>query len=267
MSDVTSRASNGDREIPKRLRRRWPLQSAFFVASAASAFVLLLTCGCWVRSYYTADELVRLAVHLNGRVFSDRLDIVTWRGRVTVTRFWEVAPTGASPKQVASWWLTTAQDNDRTMGAAVFVRHARLWQGSAAAYLFCTDLPSRAIVDRDRGTARLLGVAFKKVVSEQLERGDDGSLEFVPGNLVYVSVPYAWPAALAAIWPVVAATRLLGRRRRPRPGMCPKCGYDLRYTPARCPECGCQTPIRLGHNGSSEADLSVGKADSGKSGR
>jgi hypothetical protein len=48
-------------------------------------------------------------------------------------------------------------------------------------------------------------------------------------------------------WSLVAATALLPAawgahrwrsRRRARPGLCPRCGYDLRATPGQCPECG-----------------------------
>ena len=52
-------------------------------------------------------------------------------------------------------------------------------------------------------------------------------------------VPW-WPLFLA-FTPLPAAkalTPLARRLRRPRPGRCPQCGYDLRATPDRCPECG-----------------------------
>ena len=53
----------------------------------------------------------------------------------------------------------------------------------------------------------------------------------------YVTVPY-WLIAVPAV--ILCATRLARyvRSRRPRPGMCPRCGYDLRATPEGCPECG-----------------------------
>jgi hypothetical protein len=54
-------------------------------------------------------------------------------------------------------------------------------------------------------------------------------------NIWVVGVPHGLIAALAIVLP---ASWLRMRRKRPRPGVCAACGYDLRATPDRCPECG-----------------------------
>jgi hypothetical protein len=46
-----------------------------------------------------------------------------------------------------------------------------------------------------------------------------------PGGLFWIARPVF---ASAAHW----------QRLRPRSGLCPTCGYDLRAKPGRCPECG-----------------------------
>ena len=56
---------------------------------------------------------------------------------------------------------------------------------------------------------------------------------------VTVAQAYVWGAALlASIAPALQVRRYLRHRRRPPPGACRTCGYDLRATPERCPECG-----------------------------
>jgi hypothetical protein len=51
----------------------------------------------------------------------------------------------------------------------------------------------------------------------------------------FVNLPY-WFLALAPA--LFAVLMILRRRRKLSPGLCPRCGYDLRATPDCCPECG-----------------------------
>jgi rubrerythrin len=52
-----------------------------------------------------------------------------------------------------------------------------------------------------------------------------------------LEIPFWELALLAALLPAVWIARRW-RQRRPPPGHCRVCGYDLRATPERCPECG-----------------------------
>jgi hypothetical protein len=62
------------------------------------------------------------------------------------------------------------------------------------------------------------------------------------GKPVYItaaSQAHVWILALvSAVAPALSVRRTLRELRRPRPGACARCGYDLRATPDRCPECG-----------------------------
>lgn len=39
-------------------------------------------------------------------------------------------------------------------------------------------------------------------------------------------------------WPAIGVARAVRQARRARPGVCVRCGYDLRASPQQCPECG-----------------------------
>lgn len=66
--------------------------------------------------------------------------------------------------------------------------------------------------------------------SQKIERQD-----LVSRNVV---VPHWFLCAVFALIPAFQLHRLFVRKQQP--GMCSKCGYDLRATPDRCPECGCK---------------------------
>lgn len=67
---------------------------------------------------------------------------------------------------------------------------------------------------------------------------DPATGHFYISGLPRFLIPYGLVAPLTLLPPAVWTIAQLRRRRSPRTGLCPTCGYDLRATPTRCPECG-----------------------------
>jgi hypothetical protein len=53
-----------------------------------------------------------------------------------------------------------------------------------------------------------------------------------------LSVPFWFVLVCFAIAPAMRLMHELRRRSRGKPGLCAKCGYDLRASSGQCPECG-----------------------------
>ena len=57
-------------------------------------------------------------------------------------------------------------------------------------------------------------------------------------NALKIYVPFWFIILVMAVLPVWRILRLMRAKLALRPGLCRRCGYDLRATPDRCPECG-----------------------------
>jgi hypothetical protein len=66
------------------------------------------------------------------------------------------------------------------------------------------------------------------------------SEQFPSGNDRFVALRLPLPPLILLFWlaPLWMIWKLSTRLRRPAPGTCAFCGYNLRATPNRCPECG-----------------------------
>jgi hypothetical protein len=64
----------------------------------------------------------------------------------------------------------------------------------------------------------------------------------VPSRKVWALYVPAWFLCAIDVLSACPFAAFLLRKRLRRPGVCSRCGYDLRATPDRCPECGTPPP-------------------------
>jgi hypothetical protein len=183
------------------------LPRLFFHASSMLSLLAFLTVLiAWPRSYWKGDQ----AGFIRTRHLADECVSVTWcfdTGRGAVRGYWSrVSYDGTAEGR--TWW--------RANPPGVVRFHHRY------------DNPKRP-TEPPPGGVRFLGQAgfgYKR----------DGWKNFQTTTVRMVIVPMYALAIATAILPLFWFRGL--KKRRPRPGHCPACGYDLRATPDRCPECG-----------------------------
>jgi hypothetical protein len=171
-------------------------------ATALSLVLCVATVALWVRSYRLAD-----VVGWTGR---DRVAVATSdRGRLTVGAVTVPATWVAALAAHRGWDRSTRPAGTADVGPTLarYPGTRRHWHALGFRWF---------VSDGGQGQASL------------------GSADAALPQRV-VAVPH-WATALA--FAAAPAWRFGRRSRRPRPGVCPACGYDLRAIPERCPECG-----------------------------
>jgi hypothetical protein len=188
------------------MRQRLPIRRVLMSCSAAAVVLFVVVCVAWVVSLFRTDTI-------GWAGFDDR-SAQTWQN-------WGLSSFGGELDVYRMESGTARFDESPHHLSGIPVPGMQ-------PHAFHHGMPRR-----ERWSLR----AF--VYRDFPEGGPDASM---PGfRLRFVAVPHWFVAILCAVagWP--AGTRWLKRylaSRRPKPGCCRKCGYDLRASPERCPECG-----------------------------
>jgi hypothetical protein len=176
------------------------------------------TVGLWVRSYRTADSLLRVRGADLANLTSNRGAIVLRSARLVALESRGEPYTKIVRHQITFEYSLRYGDASGIVYRSEASHIEEFWP-EAPARLWRSD----ARVPRT--DVRLAGWRYFR-----------GSVDV--WHVHALRVPYWGPAVAAAILPVLRLRAWHRRRSAQRGGLCLKCGYDLRATPDRCPECG-----------------------------
>jgi hypothetical protein len=169
---------------------------------------------------------------------------------------------GTAALWVRSYWVADWVERRHYGRGATDWSQTDIWARSSRG-LFCVGI-SRGTITGRKAAAAVRGLPKIPVPFHVTERPDNPLWRDFPqsfanrlgfywstrddyaGTLLHrqkweIALPHWAVAGLAAASPCYWYWSF---RRRRKPGLCPRCGYDLRATSGRCPECG-TTPIAL----------------------
>jgi hypothetical protein len=178
-----------------------------FILNAATALSLLLcvgVAGLWVRSYWTADSLVRnqkWQTQTGDDLVSRWRDMNVWssRGRLMAASHVGYMPSQADPiPPHPSWKLSHQESFDSPATDTMWHR-----LGLLCVHEHYADMK--------------YGVHY---------------------DTYTLGMPDWLTSLVLSLLPLLRLIRHLRGRSLVLSGHCPHCGYDLRATPGRCPECG-----------------------------
>ena len=213
--------------------------------TALSLLPCLAAVALWVRSYSVAD-----VAGWDLGVGRGMLGVASSRGRLMVCRGYEPFGSSLRMHRVDGW-----ADFQRAPVALGYARYDPRWVlARPVGFDTNLDLWRRPMFGDNRKFWPGGWRAAPKEYETHLDRAglvyQSGHQIYLPRANIFTARPVAglthravvvpmWFVAISSALPAaVSVTRRLWQRRPRSPGLCRRCGYDLRASPGRCPECG-----------------------------
>jgi hypothetical protein len=202
--------------------RRWLIN----ILSALSLLLCIAIAVVWVRSYYKQDDI-------NIYRTSHQIYLSSYRGAIV----FELGRQEWHGKLIGATWKVSSSGAGLAGDAYMANLAVSQWQHTLLTHI------------------ELLGLGFLRFQDQYRPGGS----KF---DRTMVRVPHWSLLSVSAPLPLIWLWRRHRQQKRPRLGLCPSCGYDLRATPNHCPECGHEPSKPSGHSNSEGSTNDAGTPSS-----